>query len=41
MFVMRPGTGHRADFPDYQEAGSWDAGRFVISRWVLATTAAP
>ena len=41
MFVMRPGAGHRANFPDYREAGSWEAGRFVISRWVLTTTDAP
>jgi hypothetical protein len=41
MFVMRPGAGHGANFPDYREAGSWQAGRFVISRWVLATTGAP
>ena len=41
MFVMRPGAGHPANFPDYREAGSREAGRFVISRWVLATTGAP
>ena len=41
MFVMRPGAGHRANFPDYREAGRWEAGRFVISRWVLAARAAP
>lgn len=41
IFVMRPGAGHGADFPDYREAGSWTAGRFVISRWVLAAPGAP
>lgn len=41
VFVRRPGEGHPADFPEYRQAGSWEAGRFVISRWVLAAPDAP
>jgi hypothetical protein len=38
--VRRPGLDAPAQFPDYREAQSWTAGRFVISRWVLEVQAA-
>lgn len=39
--VLRSSAGRDQKFADYRRVESWTAGRFVISRWMLETRAAP
>lgn len=39
--VARPPVEHPPKFPDYRRAEAWEAGRFVISRWVREPASAP